>query len=117
MDLKLEQRANIKFCVKLGKSVTETLEMLKQAYGNKAMRRARCFEWHSRFKRDRTPLEDAERSGRPSTSTTPENVEEIERIVRQDRRTTIKEVAEASEGGHSAQTTSTVARWQMGAPS
>lgn len=32
MDLKLVQRANIKFCIKLGKSATETLEMLQQAY-------------------------------------------------------------------------------------
>ncbi|XP_041355542.1 protein GVQW3-like [Gigantopelta aegis] len=117
MDLKLEQRANIKLYVKLGKSVTDTPEMLKQAYGNEAMRRAKRSECHSRIKRGRTSLEDAERSGRPSTSTTPENVERIEQIVRQDRRITIKEVAEASEGGHSAQTTSTVARWQLGASS
>ncbi|XP_041379219.1 histone-lysine N-methyltransferase SETMAR-like [Gigantopelta aegis] len=41
MDLKLEQRANIKFCVKLGKSATESLEMLKQAYRNEAMSRDR----------------------------------------------------------------------------
>ena len=49
MDLKLEQRANIKCCVKLGKSATETLEMLKQAYDKEAMSRARYLEWHSRF--------------------------------------------------------------------
>ncbi|XP_041367081.1 protein GVQW3-like [Gigantopelta aegis] len=83
MDLKLEQKANIKLCVKLGKSATETLEMRKQAYGNEAMSR-----------RGRTSLEDDERSGQPSTSTTPKNVEESERIVRQDRRITIKEVAD-----------------------
>jgi hypothetical protein len=37
MDVKLEQRANIKFCVILGKSGAETFEMLRRAYGNKAM--------------------------------------------------------------------------------
>ncbi|XP_050934319.1 zinc finger protein 280D [Lates calcarifer] len=94
MDLKLEQRANIEHCVRLGKSARETLKMLKKAYGNEAMSRARCFEWHSRFKRGRTSLEDNERSGRPSTSTTPENVQEIERLVRQNRRITIKEIAD-----------------------
>ena len=42
----------------------------------------------------RTSLEDNERSGRLSTSTTPEKVEEIKRIVYQDRRITINEVAD-----------------------
>jgi len=62
-DMKLEQRANIKFCVKLRKSGAETFEMIRHAYGNEVMSRARCFEWHARFKRSRTSLEDDERSG------------------------------------------------------
>jgi len=45
MDVKLEQRANIKFCVKLGKSGAETFEMIQRAYGNEAISRARCFEY------------------------------------------------------------------------
>jgi len=63
MDVKLEQRANIKFCVKLGKSGAETFEKIRCAYGNEAMHRARCFEWHTHFKRGRTSLEDDERYG------------------------------------------------------
>ncbi|GBN89743.1 hypothetical protein AVEN_128688-1 [Araneus ventricosus] len=35
----LEQRANIKFCVLLEKSPTETLEMLKKTYENDAMKK------------------------------------------------------------------------------
>ncbi|GBM36126.1 hypothetical protein AVEN_179119-1 [Araneus ventricosus] len=35
----LEQRASIKFCVLLEKSPSETLEMLKKAYGNDAMKK------------------------------------------------------------------------------
>ena len=54
---------------------------------------ARCFEWHTRFKRGRTSLEDDERSGRPSTSSTPKNVETILWLVREDRRRTIKDIA------------------------
>jgi len=92
-DVKLEQRANIKFCVKLGKSGVETFEMIRRAYRNKAMRRARCFQWHARFKRGRTSLEDDERSGRTSTSSTPKNVETIRRLVHEDRRRTIKDIA------------------------
>jgi hypothetical protein len=33
-DENLEQRINIKFCVKIGKSVSETLALLKVAYGS-----------------------------------------------------------------------------------
>ena len=61
MDVKLEQRANIKFCVKLGKSGAETFQMIRRAYGNEAMSRARCFEWHALFKRGTTSLEYDER--------------------------------------------------------
>jgi len=67
--------------------------MIRRAYGNEAMSRARCFEWHARFKRGRTSLEDDERSGRPSTSSTPKNVETIRRLVHENRRRTIMDIA------------------------
>jgi len=89
----MEQRANIKFCVKLGKSGAETFEMIRRAYGNEAMSRARCFEWHARFKKGRTSLEEDESSGRPSTSSKPKNVETIRRLVHEDRRRTIKDIS------------------------
>jgi len=57
------------------------------------MSHARCFEWHVSFKRDRTSLKDDERSGRPSTSSTPKNVETIRRLVHEDRRRAIKDIA------------------------
>jgi hypothetical protein len=93
MDEKLEKRANIKFCVKLGKSGAETFEMIQRAYGNEAMCRATCFEWNARFKRGRTSLEDGERSGRASTSSTTKYVETIRCLVHEDRQRTIKDIA------------------------
>ena len=93
MDMKLEQTANIKFCMKLSKSRAQTFEMIRRAYGNEAMSRERCFERHARFKKGRTSLEDDERSGRPSTSSTPKNVETIQRLVYEDRQRTIKGIA------------------------
>jgi hypothetical protein len=77
MDVKLEQRANIKFCMELGKSEAETFEMIRHAYGNEAISHVRYLEWHACFKRGRTSLEDVERSGRTSTSATPRSVETI----------------------------------------
>ena len=67
--------------------------MLRHVYGNEAMSHVTCFEWHARFKRGRTSLEDDERSGRLSTSSTPTNVETIRWLVHEDRRITIKEIA------------------------
>ena len=46
----LEQQKNIKFCVKIGKSASERLELLKVAYGEYAMKKSSVFEWHRRFK-------------------------------------------------------------------
>jgi hypothetical protein len=57
MDRKVEQ-VNMKFCVKLGKSFTETVSMLWKAYGDETMSHTQCFEWHRRFKAGRTSLED-----------------------------------------------------------
>jgi len=93
MDVKLEQTANIKFRVKLGKSGDETFEMIRCAYGNDAMSLVRCYEWHACFMRGRTSLEDNERSGRPSMSSTPKNVETIRWLVHEDHRRTIKDIA------------------------
>ena len=59
------------------------------------MSRSRCFEWHARFKSGRTSVEDDERSGRPSTSTSPDLVQEVERMVRLNRRITINELADS----------------------
>jgi hypothetical protein len=39
MDVRFEQRVNIKFCVKLGKTATETLHLLRDAYGDEALKK------------------------------------------------------------------------------
>jgi hypothetical protein len=74
MDDKIEQHVCIKFCVKVGKSATETLEILREALGEHSLSQTAVFEWHSHFKAGRVSVEDDERLGRPSTSKTMENV-------------------------------------------
>jgi transposase len=86
MDDKIEQRVCIKFCVKLDKSATETLEMLREAFEEHSLSRTAVSEWHSRFKAGLASVEDDERSGRPSTSKTAENVEKIREHIHEDRR-------------------------------
>jgi hypothetical protein len=77
MDGKIEQYVSIKLCVKLGKSVTETFEMLHEVFGEYSLSCTAVFEWHSRFKAGRVSAENHERSGRPNTSKTTENVDEL----------------------------------------
>ena len=89
-----EQRFAVKFCVKLGKSTTETFTMLNTAYGDVAMKRATCFRWHKRFKNGRLSVKDDERSGRPSTSTDDSHIDEINTLVRASRCLTVRELAE-----------------------
>jgi hypothetical protein len=81
MSGKIEQRVCIKFCMKLGKSTTETLEMLREAFGEHSLSQTAVFEWHSHFRAGRVSVEDDKRSGRPSTSKMTENVEKIEELV------------------------------------
>jgi hypothetical protein len=49
-----EQRANINFCQKLGKSRSETFNMMKQVYGEEALGRSAVFKWHQRFAQGET---------------------------------------------------------------
>jgi hypothetical protein len=43
MDAKIERGVCIRFCVKLGKSPTETLEMLHEAFGEQCLSRTAIF--------------------------------------------------------------------------
>ncbi|UYV68503.1 hypothetical protein LAZ67_5004528 [Cordylochernes scorpioides] len=84
----------IKFCLKNGFKGAEIFWMLQTAYGDAVMSRRRVFEWYKRFKEGREETADNERSGRPSTSTTPEKVDKVLELVREDRQITVREVAE-----------------------
>jgi hypothetical protein len=72
-DRLLEQRINIKFCAKLGKSASETLQMLTEAYGSNAMKMLSVSEWHRRLKEGREDVKDNKRTGHLKTHQTDEN--------------------------------------------
>ena len=79
-----EQRANLKFLAKLGKTPSESFAMLQQVYGEETMSRTRAFEWRKRFKEGREEVEDDPWYGRPSTSRTADNIERVKQMVHAD---------------------------------
>ena len=98
MDQRKEQRVCIRVCADLGKSATETLEMIQQGFGDQSLSRTQVFQWHARFKAGRTSVDDDEHTGRPTSCTTPETVARIQEIIHQDRRRTTRDIAEVDVG-------------------
>jgi hypothetical protein len=96
MDGKIEQNVCIKFCVKLSKPATKTIEMLREAFGEHFLSLTAVFECHSCFEAGQQSVEDDEHSGRPSTSKTIKSVEKIRELTHKDRRRTIHELADTT---------------------
>jgi [histone H3]-lysine36 N-dimethyltransferase SETMAR len=94
LNISVQQRVNVKFCLKLGKTATECHETLKTVYGSDCLSRTQIFEWYKRFKDGRESFEDDERSGRPRTSITDSNVEKVKEVIRKDRRLGVRAIAE-----------------------
>ena len=66
------QRICIKFNLK--KTAAETHRMLQEIFGDNAVSQSKTFLWYKCFKDGRKSVDDDESSGRPSASTTPENI-------------------------------------------
>ncbi|XP_025155138.1 putative uncharacterized protein FLJ37770 [Harpegnathos saltator] len=94
MERKMEQRVNMKFCFKLGKTTTKTHEMLMKMYGVETVSKKCVFMWFKRFRDGKEGVEDELRSGRPSTSTAPDNIEQVRRMLADDRRLSLRMIAE-----------------------
>ncbi|KAJ8961765.1 hypothetical protein NQ318_021366 [Aromia moschata] len=69
LNVQMEQRVNLKFLVKLGKTFTEAYAMLKEVYGNECLSRTRKFlNGLNGFKEGRETTKDHSRPGRPSAN-------------------------------------------------
>ncbi|XP_060555054.1 protein GVQW3-like, partial [Ruditapes philippinarum] len=92
---RLELRANIKFCMELGETPTDTYKKLQRIRGENAVFRALVFKWFRRFFEGRKSLEDDEGCGRRS-SVKPSDVTSIEDIIKEDARVTVREISEVT---------------------
>ena len=70
------------------------MSILVQVYGDNAMKKTAVYKWVKRFSEGRESVTDEERSGRPATSRTEENIAKLRQIVRENRRLTVRSVAE-----------------------
>jgi uncharacterized cysteine cluster protein YcgN (CxxCxxCC family) len=86
MDVKEEQRVAIKFCCKVDFSATKNVKLIQKAYGNVALSRTTTFEWHKRFREGRESVKDDERSRRPTTSRTDDNIAAVDEMVKEVRK-------------------------------
>jgi len=94
MQRSVEQRYGIKFCAKLENSGSETLQLLRTAYGNAILSSAQVFRWHNAFKDGKERVEDEQRAGRPSTSRIENNVARVKAVLDRDRRLNVRLIAE-----------------------
>jgi len=72
---------NIKFHVKLKKSMMETFQLLTEAYGEDCMSRVCMFERHKWFSEGRESLKDDDRPGCPCTAVTDDNIENVSDVI------------------------------------
>ena len=61
MTEKQEQRICIKFYFQLGKTSSETIQMMQKAFGNECMSKTRIKECYNRFKGDHTSVDSDSR--------------------------------------------------------
>jgi len=68
--------------------------MLVKVYGDNAMKKTADYKWVKRFSEGRESVTDEERSGRPATNRTEENIAKVRQILRENRRLTVRRIAE-----------------------
>jgi len=81
LSVNVEQHVNVKICMKLGKSATETYDLLKKVYGDDCVSHTHVFEMFKRFKEGREEIGGDQRPGHPSTSKTDPKIEKVSETV------------------------------------
>lgn len=90
-----DQSIITKFCVKLGKSFTETHQMMQNTYGDQCLEHTHYYNRCKRFKDSRESIiDDDSRSERPLTSTDGAHVTKVNKTKRSNRRLTLRKIAE-----------------------
>ena len=75
--MSIEQRANIKFCFKLGKTFSETFQLMQQDFGDDCLSHGRVHEWYTSIKNGREDINDDLHVGQPKFVITPESIGKV----------------------------------------
>jgi hypothetical protein len=90
----IEVRSVIRFLRLKGTSPAEIHRQLVEVYGANVISRKHVWVWCTAFDNGRTDVQDEERSGRPSTSTTDDNACCIEGLIQENRRIRLRDIAD-----------------------
>ena len=80
--------------MKLGKSGSKTLHLLRTAHGDAVLSSSQVLKWYKAFKDGREGVEDEQRVGRPSASRSENNVARVKAVLDRDRRLNVRLMAE-----------------------
>jgi len=90
----MEQRANIKFCFKLGKTATETVELMRQVYGDNCLSGTQIFRWYARFKSGVETIEDEARPGHPFSVRNEGLIAKVRKQIQEEHCVTVRMMAD-----------------------
>ena len=71
--------------------------MIQKAFVDESMGITQIKKWNRRFENGRTSVDSDPRSGRPSLTTTPENIERVRLAIEGDRQLTVRELENISD--------------------
>jgi hypothetical protein len=83
----LEKRKNIKYCVKIGRSASETVDLLTLAYIEYAVKKSSVLNGEKMWKM-------IQKVGRQKTQRTDVNMDRVRTLVRSDRKLGVRLIAE-----------------------
>ncbi|GFS79450.1 protein GVQW3 [Trichonephila clavipes] len=84
-----EQKINLKFCFKLGKTSKETYAM--RVHEDQALSMKCVYEWYTPFREGRKSVSD--KSEKPTTSISDENIKKVRKLITKDHQLTVRMIA------------------------
>ena len=92
---KIEASAVVKILTLEGWDPHEITNRMANVYEESAPSFESVKRWAREFRIGRTSLDDAPRSGKPRTSSTPESIDAARKLVLSDRRITVEQVSKS----------------------
>ncbi len=92
MQARIEQRANIKLCLRLGQSQAETIRTLQKAYGQDAPSVSTVRRWYLRLQEDDWNLNSKPIPGCPRAARTADAIDKVRECLERDTRMSVREI-------------------------